>query len=74
MNTYPKFKVFTSDDPSKLDREESLTLKESTYFPKDKTAKIIALKSLKSRNFKDLSFTNYLSSNECKEYNILKKV
>ncbi|WP_096525237.1 hypothetical protein [Candidatus Endomicrobiellum trichonymphae] len=49
MNTYPKFKVFTSDDPSKLDREESLILKESTYFPKDKTAKIIALKSLKSR-------------------------
>lgn len=79
MNTHPKFEEKELIPPfNSLDKtEESSKLKESNHFPedeKDKPQIKFVLKSLKSNNFEDLSFTNYLSSKNCKEYNVLKEI
>ncbi|MDR3306169.1 MAG: hypothetical protein LBS61_00590 [Endomicrobium sp.] len=84
MSTLPKFnnKDFNSpftflENSSNLSpsSEDGIFQQETKHFPKDKIERIVILEgSSKSENFHDLKFMNFISSNTCKEYKVLKNV
>ncbi|MDR3195582.1 MAG: hypothetical protein LBT58_02180 [Endomicrobium sp.] len=80
MSTLPKFNNKDSnypftllEDPSNLSLSSEGAM--ANRFSKDKIERIVILEeSSKSKNFRDLKFTNFISSEICKEYKVLKNV